>query len=252
MKVCTYNVNGLRSALDKGFLSWLEHVQPDVLCLQEVRALSSELPLDAFEALGYQTHFAPAEKRGYSGVAIFTRLVVDELQIGCGIEAYDKEGRILFFRSGTLGIVSVYIPSGSRDEARQAFKMRFLGDFTNYVDALRKQHEHLLICGDFNICHQAIDIHDPISNKRSPGFLPEERAWLDSFLDSGFVDAFRHVCPEPHHYTWWSFRARARARNLGWRIDYHMITPTLAQALKRCLILPEVHYSDHCPVLLEI
>lgn len=252
MKVCTYNVNGLRAAIGKGFLLWLQVTKPDIICLQEVRALPTELPLDDLKALGYQAYFAPAEKRGYSGVAIFTRLAVEDVQIGCGIAPYDKEGRVLSLRAGQVSVVSLYIPSGSRDESRQAFKMQFLADFIPYVQRLQSQNEKLVICGDFNICHQAIDIHDPIGNKKSPGFLPEERDWLGAFLDEGFVDAFRHACLDPHHYTWWSWRNSARARNLGWRIDYHMVARSLLPQLKRCLILPDACHSDHCPVLLEI
>lgn len=252
MRVVTYNVNGLRAALCKGFLEWMQAVDADVFCLQEVRALPLELPLSELEAMGYGAYFFPAEKRGYSGVAIFSRLPVKRTIMGCGMPQYDREGRLLQVDIEDLSILSVYMPSGTSGEERQAFKMRWLEDFLQYVTLLSKDYPRLLISGDYNICHKAIDIHDPIANKNSSGFLPEERAWMSKFIDSGFVDTFRYFCTEPHYYTWWSYRAGARERNLGWRIDYHMATRGLSDRLRRTQILNQAYHSDHCPVLLEI
>ena len=252
MKIITYNVNGLRAALRKGFLEWTRAAEADILCLQEVKALPSELPISAFEDLGYSCYFATAEKRGYSGVAIFSRQPVLQVEVGCGLSAYDKEGRLLRIDLDNMSILSVYIPSGTSGEDRQAFKMQFLEDFITYITALRQRFPKILVSGDFNICHKPIDIHDPIRNKNSSGFLPEERAWLSAFIDSGFVDTFRYSCKEAQQYTWWSYLAHARARNLGWRIDYHMATQVLQPQLRRSQILRHALHSDHCPLLLEI
>ncbi len=251
MKIITYNVNGLRAAIRKGFLEWLQATGADVLCLQEVKALPSELPVAALKALGYHCYFAPAEKRGYSGVAILSRRPAQGVVIGCGMERYDKEGRLLQIDLDTVSILSVYMPSGTSGEVRQSFKMNWLHDFMGYVTTLQKKRPQLLISGDFNICHKAIDIHDPVRNKHSSGFLPEERAWVSAFLDMGFIDTFRYFCPDPHCYTWWSYRAHARMRNLGWRIDYHMATNTLKDSLLRSKILSGAVHADHCPLLLE-
>ena len=252
MKIITYNVNGLRAALRKGFLDWVRAVDADVICLQEVKALPTEVPVSVFEALGYNCYFAVAEKKGYSGVAIFSRRAVSKVEVGCGIPTYDKEGRILRVDLKNFSILSVYMPSGTSGEQRQAFKMQFLEDFTTYITALRERLPKILLSGDFNICHNSIDIHDPVRNKNSSGFLPEERAWLSKFIETGFVDTFRYFCKEPHYYTWWSYRANARARNLGWRIDYHIATQELLPKLARSQILRTAIHSDHCPVLLEI
>lgn len=251
-RIITYNINGLRSAISKGWIEWLKSVNPDIVCLQEIKATPEQIDIRPFEELGYFTHWHPAEKKGYSGVAIFSKKEPDNVEIGCGMPKYDREGRILRCDFGDLSVMSAYFPSGSSGEERQEFKMEFLGDFLPYVTELRKSRPNLIISGDYNICHKAIDIHNPVSNKNSSGFLPEEREWVDRFVESGFIDTFRHFNQESHQYTWWSFRANARAKNLGWRIDYHMATTSLEKRLKRSVILPEAKHSDHCPVILEI
>lgn len=253
MKVITYNVNGLRSALTKGFTDWLAQEQPDVVCLQETKAQPEQIPTLELEALGYRSYFFSAQKKGYSGVAILTKIVPDRVEYGMGILPYDQEGRFLRADYGDLSVVSVYHPSGTSGEERQAFKMTWLEDFRHYVMALHKIRPKLLLCGDYNICHRPIDIHDPVRNAGNSGFLPEEREWMSLFLDSGFTDTFRYFHPEePQHYTWWSFRANARANNKGWRIDYCMTTPELLPQLKDAYILPGVKHSDHCPVVVEL
>ena len=252
MKIITYNVNGLRSALSKGFADWLQAVQPDVVCLQEIKIQADQLDSALFQALGYEVYLHPAVKKGYSGVAILTRIKPDQVVVGCGMPQYDNEGRVLRADYGDVSVLSVYMPSGSSGELRQAFKMQWLDDFMGYVERLRSERPQLVICGDYNICHQPIDIHNPKSNANSSGFLPEEREWMCKFIGTGFVDAFRHFNQEPHHYTWWSFRAGSRGKNLGWRIDYHMVTENLRGRLKRSVILPEARHSDHCPVLVEL
>lgn len=252
MKIITYNVNGIRSALSKGFLDWLKATNADVVCLQETKAQEDQLDLSLFEALGYQSYWYSAQKKGYSGVAILTKQKPLHVEYGCGIKQYDDEGRVLRVDFENCSVMSVYHPSGSSGEDRQAFKMQWLEDFQQYIDGLKKIKNKLILSGDYNICHRAIDIHNPKSNANSSGFLPEEREWMEQFVNSGFVDTFRHLNAEPHNYTWWSFRANARAKNLGWRIDYNMVTENLKDNITRAAILPEAKHSDHCPVLLEM
>ena len=222
MKIVTYNVNGLRSALSKGLTDWIAAERPDILCLQETKAQPEQIPTLELEALGYRCYFFSAVKKGYSGVAILTRREPDRVAAGMGIEKYDAEGRFLRADYGELSVVSVYHPSGTSGDERQAFKMQWLEDFQRYVSELVKERPQLILCGDYNICHRPIDIHDPVRNASSSGFLPEEREWMSRFLDSGFIDTFRLFNHEPNQYTWWSFRANARANNKGWRIDYAM------------------------------
>lgn len=252
MKIITYNVNGIRSAIDKGFLIWLKAANPDVLCLQEVKANQDQVDLSAFEELGYKSHWFSAQKKGYSGVAIFTKIQPKHIEFGCGIEKYDFEGRAIRIDFEDVSVLNVYMPSGSSGEERQLFKYGWMDDFYSYTENLIKQIPNLIIVGDYNICHQPIDIHNPKSNAKSSGFLPEEREWLSKFMGLGLIDTFRHHNPEPHHYTWWSYRAGARKKNLGWRIDYQMATLPLESRLLRTAILSDAIHSDHCPVLLEI
>lgn len=252
MKIITYNVNGIRSAIEKGLLTWLKAANPDVLCLQEVKANSDQVNLADFEALGYQSYWHSAQKKGYSGVAIFTKIKPMHVQIGCGIEKYDFEGRVIRIDFEDVSIINTYMPSGSSGDERQAFKYEWMDDFYNYTQTLVTEIPNLIIVGDYNICHQPIDIHNPKSNANSSGFLPQEREWLGKFIEIGFIDTFRHFNPEPHHYTWWSYRAGARKKNLGWRIDYQMATLSLTNRLQRAAILSDAVHSDHCPVLLEI
>lgn len=252
MKIITYNVNGIRSAMSKGLLDWLRQTDPDVLCLQEIKASPEQVGVFEFEEMGYHHYWYPAQKKGYSGVAILSKQQPDHVAYGCGIDSYDNEGRVLRADFGSLSVMSVYHPSGSSGEDRQAFKMNWLTDFQNYINHLKKTRKELILSGDYNICHRAIDIHNPVSNAKTSGFLPEEREWMELFINSGFIDTFRHFNKEPHHYSWWSYRANARAKNLGWRIDYNMASDNLASRLKRAVILPEAKHSDHCPVMLEI
>lgn len=251
-RIITYNVNGIRSAMGKGWVEWLKAVNADVVCLQEIKATPDQIDVKPFEDLGYFTHWHPAEKKGYSGVAIFSRMKPKNVEVGCGMPKYDHEGRILRCDFDDFSVMSAYFPSGSSGEDRQAFKMEFLDDFLPYTEKVRKTCPNLIISGDYNICHKPIDIHNPVSNKNSSGFLPEEREWVDRFVAAGFVDTFRVFNQEPHQYTWWSFRANARNKNLGWRIDYHMATLAMKDRLRSSRILPEAKHSDHCPVLLEI
>jgi exodeoxyribonuclease III len=252
MKIITYNVNGIRSAIKKGFVEWVTATGADVICLQEIKANPDQIDLNLFHDLGYKSYWHPAQKKGYSGVATFSKIEPENFCIGCGIEKYDFEGRVLRLDFKDFSLMNVYMPSGSSGDLRQAFKFEWMEDFFNYIDALKKEHPNLVICGDFNICHQPIDIHNPKSNANSSGFLPEEREWLGKFFEHGFIDAFRHFNKEPHHYTWWSQRTNAREKNLGWRLDYLAVSRPMENRLKRTVILNEAKHSDHCPVLLEI
>ena len=253
MKIISYNVNGIRSAINKDFLAWLQATDADIVCLQEIKATPDQIT-DIFliEELGYKHYWYPAEKKGYSGTAIFSKIEPLHVEYGCGIEEFDREGRTIRADFKDFSVMSAYFPSGSSGEERQLFKYQFLDRFADYIENLKLDYPKLIISGDFNICHQSIDIHNPKSNAKSSGFLPEERAWMETFLKNGFVDTFRRHNSDPHHYTWWSYRAGARNKNLGWRIDYHLVTATLIDHIKRATILPEAKHSDHCPIMLEL
>ena len=220
--------------------------------MQEIKANPDQVGVFEFEELGYHHYWYPAQKKGYSGVAIFTKQKPKHIEYGCGTKEYDDEGRILRIDFEEFSVMSVYHPSGSSGDLRQAFKMEWLGAFLNYINQLKATYPNLVICGDFNICHKAIDIHNPKSNANTSGFLPEEREWMEQFINSGFVDSFRYFNQEPHQYSWWSYRAGSRAKNLGWRIDYNFVTENLKNRISRSVILPSAIHSDHCPVLLEM
>lgn len=228
----------------------MEEYQADVYCFQETKAEQSQVNLAEFEALGYKSYWVSAQKKGYSGVAIFTKKTPDSVVYGFNNPEYDVEGRIVQANFGDTSVISVYIPSGSSGEERQAYKMKWLSFFSGYIQTLKQKYSRLIICGDYNICHLPIDIHDPVSNKNSSGFLPEEREWLSGFMESGFIDTFRKFNPQPHEYSWWTFRAGARERNKGWRIDYCLTTPNIE--LKSAGILQQVKHSDHCPVWVKV
>ena len=252
LKIISYNVNGIRSALSKGLAQWIEQNEFDILLFQEIKADISSIPVEIFEHLGYHHTWFPAQKKGYSGVGAIFRQEPDLIVKGMDMESYDNEGRLLRLDFGHLTIINSYFPSGSSGDIRQDVKMRYLDDFYTYIQQLREQRPNIIVSGDYNICHHAIDIHDPVSNKNSSGFLPEERAWMSKYFANGFVDSFRHFNQDPHHYSWWSFRAGARGRNKGWRIDYHAVTEPLRPYLLSAAILPDIVHSDHCPIFVEI
>lgn len=252
MRIITYNVNGIRAAMGKGLIDWMKSADPDVLCIQETKASPDQVGLLEFEELGYHMYWYPAQKKGYSGVAIFSKQKPLHVEYGCGEKKYDDEGRVIRADFSDYSVMSVYHPSGSSGDDRQAFKMEWLDFFQNYIDDLKKHRPNLVLSGDYNICHRAIDIHNPISNAKSSGFLPEEREWMEKFINSGFIDTFRYFNKEPHQYSWWSYRAGARGKNLGWRIDYNMVSEGMENRLKRAVMLPDAKHSDHCPVVLEL
>jgi len=252
MKFVSYNVNGIRAALNKGFATWLQHTDADVIGLQEVKAMEDQIDLSIFTDMGYHVYWHAALKKGYSGVAILSKVKPSHVEYGMGLSTYDDEGRMIRADFDNVSFVSAYFPSGTTGTIRQDFKYRFLDDVYGYSQDLVREKPRLIMSGDYNICHKAIDIHNPISNKNSSGFLPDERAWMDKFTQNGFDDSFRLLNEDPHHYTWWSYRAGARPKNLGWRIDYHMTTAPLREEIKRAVILKDAMHSDHCPIMIEI
>ncbi len=253
MKIISYNVNGIRAAIQKGFTSWLEEQAADIICIQELKAEREQVDTQAIEDLGYHIYWHSAQKKGYSGVAIFSKIKPNHVEIGCGIEKYDFEGRVIRLDFDHVSVMSVYMPSSSSGDERQAFKMEWLADFHSYAHQLRTQIPNLIISGDYNICHRAIDIHNPKGNANSSGFLPEEREWMENFIQNGFIDTFRLIrADEPHQYSWWSYRAGARGKNLGWRIDYHLASQPLQDRIQNAYILPDAMHSDHCPIVVEL
>ena len=254
MQIISYNVNGIRAAIKKGLIEWLEAAAVDVLCVQETKASPADIDISIFTSLGYHVAWYPAQKKGYSGVAIFSKKKPDQIVYGNGFEMSDAEGRVVRVDIGDLTIVNAYFPSGTSGDERQAYKYQWLKEFSQYIEALKKERPEIVVAGDYNIAHKEIDIHDPKGNKKSSGFLPEERAWMDQFLASGWVDSFRVKHPEATGaYSWWSQRfPSVRLNNKGWRIDYLCTTETLAKKIKNATILPEVKHSDHCPILVAL
>jgi exodeoxyribonuclease-3 len=252
MRIISYNVNGIRAAISKGFIEWLQHANPDVICLQEIKANEDQVPCLDIEMAGYPyQYYFPATKKGYSGVAILSKIKPNTIVFGTGIEHMDFEGRNIRVDFDELSVMSLYLPSGTNSD-RLSHKFMFMDDFQNYINELKKEIPNLVICGDYNICHKAIDIHDPVRNANVSGFLPQERNWLDQFMKNGFIDSFRFFNDQSDNYSWWSYRAGARGNNKGWRIDYCLVSETLKEKLKRAYILPEAKHSDHCPVVVEI
>ena len=252
LKILTYNVNGVRAAIKNGLLDWLNSNDFDVVCLQEIKADDEVFDKKWFEQLGYECYTFPAVKKGYSGVAILTKVKPDNVVRGCGIKAFDDEGRNIRIDIGDLSIMSAYFPSGTTGDERQDVKMNYLDAMYKYMQQLQTERPKLLLCGDYNICHREIDIHNPVSNKDSSGFKPEERAWMTKFFDSGFIDTFRYFNPQPHEYSWWSYRFNSRANNKGWRIDYISATRNLEKNLVESKMYQDAKHSDHCPVYLKI
>jgi exodeoxyribonuclease-3 len=251
MKIISYNVNGIRAALKKGFIDWLKAANPDVICIQETKAHKEQLDVTEFENACYKYHYwFSAEKKGYSSVAIFCKEKPNHIEYGTGIESMDFEGRNLRVDFDNVSVMSMYLPSGT-NQARLDFKFNYMDEILEYATKLRKKIPNLVICGDYNICHEAIDIHNP-KMKGVSGFLPEEREWLSKFIESGFTDSFRHLNPEKQEFSWWSYRANSRANNKGWRLDYAMVSEPIKKNISRAYILPEAKHSDHCPIAVEL
>ncbi|MDR1652161.1 MAG: exodeoxyribonuclease III [Prevotellaceae bacterium] len=248
MKIISYNVNGIRAALSKDFAGWLRAENPDVVCLQETKAQPEQIDIALFAELGYITCLHSAEKKGYSGVAILTKIAPDNIVVGMQSPTFDSEGRVLRADFGDVSVMSLYVPSGSSGGERQEFKMHFLSEFLPFVEQTRRQCPNIVICGDYNICHKPVDINHPERQNGVSGFLPEERAWLDRYEASGMIDSFRQFDNRAEQYSWWSYRGGARFRNAGWRIDYQWISSPLLPRLKGAGIMNEAVHSDHCPV----
>tara|TARA_B100001093_G_scaffold68056_2_gene58165 strand:+ start:4504 stop:5271 length:768 start_codon:yes stop_codon:yes gene_type:complete len=252
MKICSYNVNGIRAAIKKGLIDWLKDYNPDVVCFQEIKANSDQIDIELFSQIGYSNNYwFSAQKKGYSGVAILSKAKPLKVTYGTGIDHMDFEGRNLRIDFKNFSVMSLYLPSGTNLN-RLEYKFRYMDEFLSYINDLKKSTPNLIICGDFNICHQAIDIHDPIRNAKISGFLPREREWITNLMDLGFIDSFRYLNSQPNSYSWWSYRANSRANNKGWRIDYNMVSNSLETNIKSSYLLNNIYHSDHCPVGLEL
>jgi exodeoxyribonuclease III len=252
MRILSYNLNGIRSALSKGLVDWIRENPADIICFQETKAQEEQVDLGPLLEMGYHAHWYSAEKKGYSGVCTLSKTKPNQVMRGCCIEEYDREGRVLRTDFGDMTLLNCYFPSGTSGEERQAFKMKYLEDFTLWIEELRKERPRLIIAGDFNIAHTERDIHDPKGNKNSTGFLPEEREWMTRWFENGFVDTFRKIHPEKQEYSWWSFRFAARSNNKGWRIDYITISKELESRLVDAGHFNSAIHSDHCPVYLDL
>ena len=252
MRLISWNVNGLRAVAKKGFLDWLEEDEPDVVCLQETKAHENQLPPEIREIDGYHSYYSEAERKGYSGVALYSREEPLEVKDSVGEEVLDAEGRLLVARYSDLIVYNVYFPNGKASPERLAYKMRFYEAFLAHVRDQLAAGANILVCGDVNTAHREIDLARPDDNAHRSGFLPEEREWMNRFLEAGFVDTFRMFTEDGGHYSWWDLRTRARARNVGWRIDYVFVDEGLAPRVEDAFILPDVYGSDHCPVGVEI
>ena len=254
MRIISYNVNGIRAAIKKGFIEWLQTDPADIICLQETKATKEDVDISAIHALGYHDYwFSASSKKGYSGVAVFTKQIPDKIVYGNGHRQSDDEGRVIQLTFGKLLLINAYFPSGTSGEERQSFKMEWLNELLPYLNKIKNKYEGIILCGDYNIAHKEIDIHDPKGNKNTTGFLPEERAWMDNFFASGWIDSFREIHPEPHRYSWWSQRfPSVRLNNKGWRIDYINVSNALKSKIKDAEIYPDIKHSDHCPVYLHL
>lgn len=252
MKIISYNVNGIRAAIKKGFIEWLKNSNSDVICIQEIKANTDQLDLSLFSEIGYKyNYWFSAQKKGYSGVAILSKHKPKHIEYGTGIDHMDFEGRNLRIDFEKISVMSLYLPSGT-NLARLEYKFQYMKEFKDYIQKLKEDIPNLVICGDYNICHKAIDIHDPIRNSKVSGFLPWEREWISDFMDLGFIDSFRKFNKDPNRYSWWSYRANSRANNKGWRIDYNLVSDTLNSNIKSSSILDQIFHSDHCPIVVEL
>jgi exodeoxyribonuclease III len=253
MKIISYNVNGIRAAIKKGLFDWLATNPCDIICLQETKATQGDVDVKQLEALGFEHQWFSAQKKGYSGVAIFSKLPMKNVVIGNGYKQSDMEGRVISADINGVTVINAYFPSGTSGQERQDYKMVWLNEFFEYIETIKAKKKKLVITGDYNIAHKEIDIHDPKGNKNSSGFLPDERAWLDTLFSNGYVDTLRHITDVAHLYSWWSMRfPSVRLQNKGWRIDYISVTENLKKQIKDAGILPDVKHSDHCPVWLQL
>ncbi|UCD05081.1 MAG: exodeoxyribonuclease III [candidate division WOR-3 bacterium] len=251
-KILSWNVNGLRAVHRKGFLDWLGDERPTILCVQETKASVERLPAELKDIPGYHVYYASAEKKGYSGVGVFSKLRPNTIESGIGIRKFDVEGRVLIADYGDFILFNIYFPNGKISKDRLKYKMAFYDAFLTHVAALQEEGKRLIVCGDVNTAHREIDLARPKENSKVSGFLPEERVWIDRFIGHGFIDTFRVFSEQAGQYTWWDLKTRARERNVGWRIDYFFITANLRKHLKNAYIMKDVRGSDHCPVGIDL
>ena len=252
MRLLSWNVNGIRAILKKDFLTWVKKEDPDILCLQETKCDTADLPPDVLNLKDYKTFWSCGEKKGYSGVSVFSKKEPLSVKEGLGVKEFDKEGRTLMLEYPDFILFNIYFPNGSSGNKRVPFKMGFYDAFLKVANKLKKSGKKLIITGDVNTAHTEIDLARPKENQKNTGFLPEEREWVTKFISNGYVDTFRHFSKDPHHYTWWDYKTGARARNIGWRIDYFFVSENLLPSVKKAFILKDVMGSDHCPVGIEL
>jgi exodeoxyribonuclease-3 len=252
MKIYSWNVNGIRAVYKKGFLDWVEEENPDILCLQEIRVQEDQL-IDKLKKIdGYNSYFNYGERKGYSGVAIYSKKEPLVVHNGIGIERFDEEGRVIIAEYAEFTLVNIYFPNGRSSKKRLQYKLDFHEAILEYCEELKKDGKRLVICGDYNIAHTEIDLKNPEDNEDKSGFLPVERAWIDKIIEHGYVDTYREFYPDEVKYSWWSYRTKARERDAGWRIDYHFVSEDLLNEVSDAEILTEVMGSDHCPVMVEL
>ncbi len=252
MKITTWNINGIRAALKKGIADWIGNFSPDVLCFQELKAKREQVELSPLNDLGYTEIWNAAERPGYSGVATLYKNEPLSIKKGFDIEKFDIEGRVIQTSHPDFELFNIYFPNGGQENKRVPYKLEFYAALLEICDELHKSGKSIIITGDFNTAHKEIDLKNPKANEKNTGFLPEERVWIDRFLEHGFVDIFRELNPEKEQYSWWTYRFNSRARNIGWRLDYYLISPALVESVKDVTIHDEILGSDHCPVTLEI
>ena len=248
----SWNINGLRAAEKKGFYQWFTKESPDILCLQEIKATPDQLPPHIRNVPGYHGFWNPGERKGYSGVATFSKEKPVKVETGFGREEFDSEGRILITSYPSFTLFNIYFPNGKKNQERLQYKLDFYDKFLTIADELKAKKRNIVVCGDFNTAHKEIDLARPKENEKISGFLPVERAWIDTFIDHGYVDTFRHFNKEPNQYTWWDMKTGARARNVGWRIDYFFVNKEFLPKIKNAFIMPDILGSDHCPVGIEV
>jgi len=252
IQILSWNVNGLRAICRKGFVDWLQKTQPDILCVQESRVTIDQVPKEVQELDNYHIYLTTAEKKGYSGVMLFSKVEPEKVEYGMGVEKFDVEGRVIIAEYKDFTIFNVYFPNGKSSPERLEYKMNFYEAFLKYVNKLKDKGTNLVICGDVNTAHKEIDLAHPKENEMYSGFLPIEREWIDKLLDHGYIDTFRQFNQDPDNYSWWDYKTRARERNVGWRIDYFFVSNSLKKKLKSGFIMSEVMGSDHCPIGIEL
>ncbi len=252
IRLLSWNVNGLRAIHKKGFLDWFISAKPDILCIQETKASEKQIPDELRDIKGYKIFYVSAEKKGYSGVCLLTKIIPTNVEYGLGIRRFDREGRVIIADYKDFMLSNVYFPNGKMSKERLRYKMAFYREFLIYVDKIRQKGRRIVVCGDVNTAHREIDLARPKENVKISGFLPQERAWIDDFLGHGFVDTFRVFHKGPGHYTWWDFKTHARERDVGWRIDYFFVTDNLKRNLKAAFILKDIMGSDHCPIGIDL